>query len=222
MITSPTTNSHRLVPPSAAQTMRVVSAFAYFFLRYFLDRQAPPSLLLSLLISRQRLWNDNDNADVDNVWRSIPTVKPLQCACCRSLQQPTELRFVHGTGSPCHRLLQVLAPADFLHCLGGSDLSHYCERSRCVNTADAVDCVSWYHLLPVAQTLITYVSWHLAHVSIGTVLGFVISYRTTSSFERYNEGRKYWSQIILASRTLARAIWFHVPGMSYFYPMEDR
>ncbi|PIL29976.1 hypothetical protein GSI_07887 [Ganoderma sinense ZZ0214-1] len=48
---------------------------------------------------------------------------------------------------------------------------------------------------------------------IGTVLGFVVSYRTTASFERYNEGRRLWSQIILASRTLARTIWFHVPEM---------
>ncbi|KAJ7723661.1 Bestrophin, RFP-TM, chloride channel-domain-containing protein [Mycena metata] len=46
---------------------------------------------------------------------------------------------------------------------------------------------------------------------IGTVLGFIVSYRTTSSFERYNEGRKLWSQIILASRTFARTVWFHVP-----------
>ncbi|KIO32652.1 hypothetical protein M407DRAFT_66439, partial [Tulasnella calospora MUT 4182] len=45
----------------------------------------------------------------------------------------------------------------------------------------------------------------------GTVLGFVISYRTSSSFERYNEGRRYWSSIILASRVLARTIWIHVP-----------
>ncbi|KAI9465829.1 UPF0187-domain-containing protein [Lactarius psammicola] len=56
--------------------------------------------------------------------------------------------------------------------------------------------------LGIASTLLTV---------IGTVLGFVISYRTTSSFERYNEGRKYWSQIVFASRTLARMIWFHVP-----------
>ncbi|KIY72571.1 UPF0187-domain-containing protein [Cylindrobasidium torrendii FP15055 ss-10] len=46
---------------------------------------------------------------------------------------------------------------------------------------------------------------------VGTVLGFVISYRTTSSFERYNEGRRLWSQIILASRTFSRTTWFHVP-----------
>lgn len=54
---------------------------------------------------------------------------------------------------------------------------------------------------------------HMARLSsIGTVLGFVISYRTTSSFERYNEGRRLWSQIVLASRTYARTVWFHVPG----------
>ncbi|KAG6918810.1 hypothetical protein DXG01_011562 [Tephrocybe rancida] len=46
---------------------------------------------------------------------------------------------------------------------------------------------------------------------VGTVLGFVVSYRTTSSFERYNEGRRLWSQVILASRTFARTAWFHVP-----------
>ncbi|KAJ7069973.1 Bestrophin, RFP-TM, chloride channel-domain-containing protein [Mycena amicta] len=49
---------------------------------------------------------------------------------------------------------------------------------------------------------------------VGTVLGFVISYRTTASFERYNEGRRLWSQIILASRTFSRTVWFHVPDQS--------
>ncbi|KAF8629523.1 hypothetical protein AX17_005649 [Amanita inopinata Kibby_2008] len=51
---------------------------------------------------------------------------------------------------------------------------------------------------------------------LGTVLGFVISYRTTSSFERYNEGRRFWSQIIFASRSFARTVWFHVidPNMN--------
>ncbi|PPQ99416.1 hypothetical protein CVT24_005403 [Panaeolus cyanescens] len=58
------------------------------------------------------------------------------------------------------------------------------------------------HKLRVSNILLTVV---------GTVLGFIISYRTTSSFERYNEGRRLWSQIIFASRTLARTIWFHVP-----------
>lgn len=47
---------------------------------------------------------------------------------------------------------------------------------------------------------------------LGTVLGFVVSYRTTSSFERYNEGRRLWAQIVLGTRTFARMVWFHVPG----------
>ncbi|KAF9218873.1 UPF0187-domain-containing protein [Gyrodon lividus] len=45
----------------------------------------------------------------------------------------------------------------------------------------------------------------------GTVLGFVVSFRTTTSYDRYNEGRKLWSQIVFATRTFARTVWFHVP-----------
>ncbi|KAG2117571.1 Bestrophin, RFP-TM, chloride channel-domain-containing protein [Suillus cothurnatus] len=56
------------------------------------------------------------------------------------------------------------------------------------------------HSLALQPTLITV---------FGTVLGFVISYRTTSSFERYNEGRRLWSQIVLGSRTFARTVWLH-------------
>ncbi|KAJ7244396.1 Bestrophin, RFP-TM, chloride channel-domain-containing protein [Mycena haematopus] len=71
----------------------------------------------------------------------------------------------------------------------------------------------WHILMFFAawSTLITVLDHHRDHV--GTVLGFVVSYRTTSSFERYNEGRRLWSQIILASRTFARTVWFHVPDL---------
>ncbi|KIJ64013.1 hypothetical protein HYDPIDRAFT_112525 [Hydnomerulius pinastri MD-312] len=58
------------------------------------------------------------------------------------------------------------------------------------------------HSLALQPTLLTV---------FGTVLGFVISFRTTTSYDRYNEGRKLWSQIVLASRTFARTVWFHVP-----------
>ncbi|KAH9822562.1 Bestrophin, RFP-TM, chloride channel-domain-containing protein [Melampsora americana] len=46
---------------------------------------------------------------------------------------------------------------------------------------------------------------------LGTVIGFVVSYRTSSAYERYNDGRKQWSSIILGGRSLARLIWLHVP-----------
>ncbi|OJA09612.1 hypothetical protein AZE42_01405 [Rhizopogon vesiculosus] len=55
----------------------------------------------------------------------------------------------------------------------------------------------------------------------GTVLGFVISFRTTSGIERYNEGRKLWSQIMLNCRVFARTVWFHVPAPTGGHPMSD-
>ncbi|CAG8633369.1 4337_t:CDS:10, partial [Acaulospora colombiana] len=46
---------------------------------------------------------------------------------------------------------------------------------------------------------------------LGTVLGFVISYRSSASFDRYNEGRRYWSQVVYNVRMFARTVWLHVP-----------
>lgn len=56
----------------------------------------------------------------------------------------------------------------------------------------------------------------------GTVLGFVISFRTSSSFDRYNEGRKLWAQIVLNCRIFARTVWFHVPDNAISVPTTDR
>ncbi|KAJ7786757.1 hypothetical protein B0H14DRAFT_2228738, partial [Mycena olivaceomarginata] len=56
--------------------------------------------------------------------------------------------------------------------------------------------------------------------SVGTVLGFAVSYRTTSSFEWYDECRRLWSQIILASRTFAHIVWFHVPDLPAMKEMD--
>ncbi|KAG8889135.1 hypothetical protein FRB98_005610 [Tulasnella sp. 332] len=46
---------------------------------------------------------------------------------------------------------------------------------------------------------------------LGTVLGLVISFRTTSAYDRFWEGRKLWGNIQLASRNLGMMIWIHVP-----------
>lgn len=46
---------------------------------------------------------------------------------------------------------------------------------------------------------------------LGTVIGFVISYRTSSAYERYTDGRKQWANIIHVGRTLARLVWLHCP-----------
>ncbi|OSS47508.1 hypothetical protein B5807_07351 [Epicoccum nigrum] len=67
------------------------------------------------------------------------------------------------------------------------------------------------------STLITCISALIRPLNVSnlllTVLGFVvglaISFRTSSAYERYMEGRKYWSQIQLVSQNLARTIWIH-------------
>lgn len=79
---------------------------------------------------------------------------------------------------------------------------------------------SWQYIVgfSIWATGIVLICKHVHDISIqptlltvlGTVLGFIISYRTSSSFERYNEGRRYWSTIIYNTRTLSRTIWFHV------------
>ncbi|KAF9038437.1 Bestrophin, RFP-TM, chloride channel-domain-containing protein [Panaeolus papilionaceus] len=47
---------------------------------------------------------------------------------------------------------------------------------------------------------------------LGIVLGLVISFRTSSAYERYQDGRKLWSNIIVNSKNLAQLIWIHVPN----------
>ncbi|KAJ7279047.1 Bestrophin, RFP-TM, chloride channel-domain-containing protein [Mycena rebaudengoi] len=47
---------------------------------------------------------------------------------------------------------------------------------------------------------------------LGVVIGFVISYRAMSGYDRYWMGRAAWSDIIRNSRTMGRLIWYHVPA----------
>ncbi|KAJ7636589.1 Bestrophin, RFP-TM, chloride channel-domain-containing protein [Roridomyces roridus] len=46
---------------------------------------------------------------------------------------------------------------------------------------------------------------------MGMVIGFVISYRAGSGYDRYWMGRTAWADIIRNARTLSRLIWIHVP-----------
>ncbi|EGD87830.1 hypothetical protein H112_04301 [Trichophyton rubrum D6] len=73
-------------------------------------------------------------------------------------------------------------------------------------------------LMTCWSTLITCVT-RLGGVPLGidstllTVLGFVVglalSLRSSTAYERYGEGRKYWASLMQNSRTLARIIWIH-------------
>ncbi|EJD43747.1 UPF0187-domain-containing protein [Auricularia subglabra TFB-10046 SS5] len=69
--------------------------------------------------------------------------------------------------------------------------------------AAAIQLISHYvHDLSISNQILTV---------LGTVLGLVVSFRTSSAYERYQEGRKLWTAIQLASRNLATLIWVHVP-----------
>ncbi|KAJ6482961.1 Bestrophin, RFP-TM, chloride channel-domain-containing protein [Mycena vitilis] len=46
---------------------------------------------------------------------------------------------------------------------------------------------------------------------LGVVIGFVISYRAMSGYDRYWMGRLAWSDVIKNARTMGRLIWVHVP-----------
>lgn len=42
---------------------------------------------------------------------------------------------------------------------------------------------------------------------LGFVVAFAVSFRSSTAYERYSEGRRYWSQLILTSRNLGRLVW---------------
>ncbi|KAL8709726.1 MAG: hypothetical protein Q9220_005512 [cf. Caloplaca sp. 1 TL-2023] len=68
--------------------------------------------------------------------------------------------------------------------------------------ATLITCISKFvHALVVSDLLLTV---------LGFVVGLGISFRTSSAYERYVEGRKYWAQLSQTARDLARHIWIHV------------
>lgn len=67
--------------------------------------------------------------------------------------------------------------------------------------ATAITCISKFvRFLGISNVLLTV---------LGLVIGLALSFRTSASYERYTEGRKYWAQLSLTSNTLARYIWLH-------------
>ncbi|KAK3937439.1 Bestrophin, RFP-TM, chloride channel-domain-containing protein [Diplogelasinospora grovesii] len=65
--------------------------------------------------------------------------------------------------------------------------------------------------------LITAISMKKTNLGISnillTVLGFVVglglSFRSSTAYERYAEGRRYWAQLVLTSQNLGRVFWVH-------------
>ena len=41
------------------------------------------------------------------------------------------------------------------------------------------------------------------------MVGLALSFRSSTAYERYAEGRKYWAQLTLTTRNLSRVFWIH-------------
>ncbi|KAF4456007.1 hypothetical protein F53441_1728 [Fusarium austroafricanum] len=44
---------------------------------------------------------------------------------------------------------------------------------------------------------------------LGFVVGLSLSFRSSTAYERYAEGRRYWGMLTMASQTLGRVFWIH-------------
>ncbi|KAJ7648850.1 Bestrophin, RFP-TM, chloride channel-domain-containing protein [Mycena rosella] len=66
-------------------------------------------------------------------------------------------------------------------------------------------------LFAAAVTMLEIPNVMLTVMELGVVIGFVISYRAISGYDRYWMGRTAWSDVIRNARTMGRLIWYHVP-----------
>ncbi|OOQ89829.1 UPF0187 domain membrane protein [Penicillium brasilianum] len=65
--------------------------------------------------------------------------------------------------------------------------------------ATAITCICEFgHNISVNNILLTV---------LGFVVGLALSFRSSTAYERWADGRKYWAQLIQTSRNLARTIW---------------
>jgi len=55
--------------------------------------------------------------------------------------------------------------------------------------------------------------YKLTKMPVLTVLGLTVSlalsFRSSTAYERYNEGRKYWQSLVQATQALGRVFWVH-------------
>ncbi|KAI9049780.1 hypothetical protein LZ554_005931 [Drepanopeziza brunnea f. sp. 'monogermtubi'] len=66
----------------------------------------------------------------------------------------------------------------------------------------AITCISKFvYPLMVNSVLLTV---------LGFVVGLALSFRSTTAYERYTEGRKAWATLAVHARHLARSIWVHI------------
>ncbi|PPR03645.1 hypothetical protein CVT24_007759 [Panaeolus cyanescens] len=91
------------------------------------------------------------------------------------------------------------------------------KRFRATVIDDILPQVLFYTVVSAVVTVISAKSPISLGVSnqlltvLGVILGLVITFRTTSAYEKYQDGRQMWTDIMMAGKHLAQLIWIHVP-----------
>ncbi|RDA92022.1 hypothetical protein CP533_0991 [Ophiocordyceps camponoti-saundersi (nom. inval.)] len=83
-------------------------------------------------------------------------------------------------------------------------------------------------LISIWSAAITIISIKLHYLGVHSVLltltGFVVSlslsFRCSTAYERYSEGRKYWTGLVQASHVLGRIFWIHAKDAPEIDPRE--
>lgn len=79
--------------------------------------------------------------------------------------------------------------------------------------ASAITAISMrVHSLSVNSVLLTI---------LGFVVGLSLSFRSSTAYERYAEGRRFWGQLTLASQALGRTFWIHAKDVADEDPRES-
>ncbi|KYK56512.1 hypothetical protein DCS_03512 [Drechmeria coniospora] len=69
---------------------------------------------------------------------------------------------------------------------------------------------AWATLITVLHQKVHDVGFNSVLLTIlGFVVGLSLSFRQSTAYERYTEGRKYWSALVQASQVLGRIFWIH-------------
>ncbi|KAG6007734.1 hypothetical protein E4U21_005573 [Claviceps maximensis] len=102
---------------------------------------------------------------------------------------------------------------------GPRDLNHHSRWPHFMRLRGSVMPYMIFPLSFVAAwtTCITAISLLVYDIGISgvllTILGFVVglslSFRNSTAYERYSEGRRYWSQLASITQCLARIVWVH-------------
>ncbi|KAJ6549263.1 Bestrophin, RFP-TM, chloride channel-domain-containing protein [Mycena vulgaris] len=114
----------------------------------------------------------------------LPAMRPMTASFIPKVPTYTFLKWTFGRGS----VIWKIWPAVLLHTLFAAAVVYTWGFTG--------------RMLEIPNVMLTV---------MGVVIGFVISYRAISGYDRYWMGRTAWSDVIRNARTMGRLIWYHVP-----------